>query len=327
MERPFLFRATQGGDKIRLNGEEKTIKSFSFSPEGPGATHITVNFSGGSSETYELAEFDQMEVTLIEGNPGEQPLMVTLDELANFVGYEAKVVEVAAENIDDPGVKQEAEQQAEAMEDAAESLHEAAEQAADTASEVFNETGVPSDEQGAEVVAGNPAAEQLPNAPATRQEAGQALQVGTGQPGQHAIQPQTIVGVGNPVVQGITPSNRVGVANRASGGARNALVGNPGDPGESVHALAAELDRVKALDWNSEADKEAVVTALERAIQALEGANSFGYVTGGNPDLPEPLEDAAETVAEAETVTEDEPPAIEHWYFRSRNVGKKLKIG
>lgn len=91
------------------------------------------------------------------GNPGNIPLHESLGAISDWVEYEASVVDSAAEEIEDSDVKEAAEKQADAMEEAAESLEEASEEAADTAAEIYTETGVPSDEQGNPVVAGNPA--------------------------------------------------------------------------------------------------------------------------------------------------------------------------
>lgn len=84
-----------------------------------------------------------------EGNPGEATLHSQLSEAADHVAYEAKVVEGAANEIDDPAIAAAAEDQAEAMEDAAEALEDAAEAARETTAEVFTETGTAQDDQAA----------------------------------------------------------------------------------------------------------------------------------------------------------------------------------
>lgn len=319
----------------------------------------------------------------VMGNPGNVPLMETLSDVAQFVDYEAEVVATAAEQIDDPAIAREAEQQAEAMEDAAEALQEASEAAAETAAEVFNETGVPSDEQGAEVVAGNPVTidnalvdrlaevhyrEELEsmaaqaeagtlypgagkdfqeawaetyrqaaakaasiegnpvtqsNAPASRQTAGQSNLQGVGAPGQHASQPQTIV-AGNPIVNNAASMGAsTGVSNRAAGGASNVIIGNPGDPGEAAHQLRAERNRIAKLNWREDAlgrtERDGILEALDKVISDLEASQQFGYVTEGNPI---DAEDVVEEIAEKETITEDEAPTIDHWFFRPLHLSK-----
>lgn len=87
------------------------------------------------------------ELKSVYGNPGEVPLHQLLGELADFVEYEAQVVEETAEEIDDEEIAEAAEEQAEAMHDAADALGDAAEEAADTAAKVFVETNVPSSDQ------------------------------------------------------------------------------------------------------------------------------------------------------------------------------------
>lgn len=312
---------------------------------------------------------------LAQGNPGEVPLMETLDDLAQFVDYEAEVVETAAMDLPNGAVRTEALGQAEAMEEAAEALQDASEAAAETAAEVFVETGIPSSEQPTDVVAGNPMSDddlnfmyshargyaeragldeldpddyarwfmgrfggedELPdvshriqywdhylptvegnpvsqgNAPAVRQEAGQSHLQGTGQAGQRATQAQSYVGTGNPVRQGNSPSANVGVSNRAAGGARNVTVGNP------VEDREAETARVRAAfpHWTDEQ-----VAAYVDSLLALQ--ESIDAITDGNPDVPEVLEEAAEDVAERETVTEDEEPLVTHWFFRERHFKRK----
>jgi len=120
---------------------------------------------GGDAEILDLIG----EPAIVDGNPGDnEPLHEALADVAAQVGYEAEVVEAAAEEVDDDDIAKAASKQAAAMDDAADALQEAAEVAAETAAEVFTETGVPTvevaktDTPEGEVISGEPAADDEP---------------------------------------------------------------------------------------------------------------------------------------------------------------------
>lgn len=145
MGEPYAWLTYPDGQKYRLSREDVERLNNSY----PG-----VKTDDGWQIVTENGEPADI---IITGNPGDNiPLHETLAAVAQWVDYEADVVETAAEEIDDKSIANAAEDQAEAMHEAADRLDDAAEDAADTAAEVFVETGVPSDEQTAEVVAGNP---------------------------------------------------------------------------------------------------------------------------------------------------------------------------
>lgn len=112
----------------------------------------------GLEEGNPMARTVTREGITITGNPEGVPLHEALSAVGDWLDYEGEVVEAAADELADtaPEVAELAEDQAESMQEAAEAVEEAAADARETAAEVFTETGVPSDEQPAEVVSGNP---------------------------------------------------------------------------------------------------------------------------------------------------------------------------
>lgn len=125
---------------------------FVFATEADAKNAI----SGEGGDSLSYADF----MPAVKGNPETIPLKDVMGAMSDWLEYEASVVEGAAEDLEEEGAPEDvveaAEEQAEAMDEASEALEDAATAASETAAEVFNETGVPSDEQEAEVVSGNP---------------------------------------------------------------------------------------------------------------------------------------------------------------------------
>lgn len=102
-----------------------------------------------------MAKTTTIEGMTITGNPEGVPLHEAMAGMADWLDYEADVVQAAADEIADPEIAAAADEQAEAMEEASDALDEAADEARETAAEVFTETGISQDEQTSELVAGN----------------------------------------------------------------------------------------------------------------------------------------------------------------------------
>jgi len=251
------------------------------------------------------------QAVVIEGNPTGAPLHEALAEAAQVVDYEAAVVETAAEEIEDPAIASAAEDQAEAMHEAADALDEAAEAAAETAAEVFNETGIPSDENPETVIAGNPAdpGEPLPNP-----------------------DPEVAALAGNPfaprrlaVLRGNPSTSHWFNEGRERGAElHDQLVSEYGSIADVPEDdfLSAPLSG----EFAGESIPE-IFGSWEEATEDNMDAYEAGYWDAmyGNP-IDAPIAETVATtvsgggtpteIAERETVTEDEAPSITHWFFR-----------
>lgn len=180
---------------VRTDDRDKATQLARLSTEAEveGHTHIVYDFGesrvdeptviyGNPTEEETMADETgavrriEREGFVIEGNPEGVPLHEAMGAMADWLDYEAAVVEEAAEELEEAAeeleesdhvteaeveaveeIAEAAGEQAEAMEEAAEALEEASEEAAETAAKVYTETGVPADQQAAPVVAGNPA--------------------------------------------------------------------------------------------------------------------------------------------------------------------------